>query len=128
MMEVLRLAKANGCEVFITPFESNYDYGFMIFHETMKMGRFSYPISDTIMYIQNGDFWGFDFSIEYKPSRKTGTGCRCNDESICEVDWDTLISLRRDGLDFAEKLNAKLWENADEWKAHQWNFSTLIQL
>ena len=128
MIEVLRLAKANGCEVFITPFESNYDYGFMIFHETMKMGRFSYPISDTIMYIQNGDFWGFDFSIEYIPSKETGTGCRCNEESICEIDWETLLEQKREGLEFANKLGAKMYHDANEFKTHHYGFDKMIQL
>lgn len=83
---------------------------------------------NTVMYIQNGDFWGFDFSIEYKPSRETGTGCRCNDESICTIDWAELLTQKAEGLAFAKKLGAKLYYNADEWKSRQWNFDNLIKL
>ena len=125
---VLQLAKANGCECYITSSDDDYDYGFMIFHEALHMGQFTYPMPDVIMYIQNGDFWGWDFSIEYVPSRKTGSGCRCNEESISSIDWDGLLKQREAGLAFARELGAKFYKNADEWKAKKWNFDKLIKL
>lgn len=113
---VLQLAKVNGCECYITNHDSGYDYGFMVFQDGV------------IMYIQNGDFWGWDFSIEYIPSRENGTGCRCNEESVCSIDWNGLLQQKADGLAFARKLGAKLYRSADEWKAKKWNFEKLIKL
>jgi len=125
---VLQMAKANGCECYITKHESGYDYGYMIFSEALYMGNFVFPLPDVIMYIQNGDFWGWDFSIEYIPSRENGTGCRCNEESVCSIDWNGLLQQKADGLAFARKLGAKLYRSADEWKAKKWNFEELIKL
>ena len=116
IVEILKLAKENGCESYITKADDAYDYGFMIFPD------------DTVMYIQNGDFWGWDFTIEYIPSRQTGTGCRCNDESISAVDWNTLLELKADGLKFARRLGAKMYKSADEFKAKHWKFEDMVKI
>lgn len=123
IMEILTMAKANGCEVYITPLESNYDYGYIIFNKELTGD----PI-DIIMYIQPGDFWGFDLCVEYIPSRETGSGCRCNEESISTIDWDTLLKQKQNGFEFANKLHAHMFVNADQWKQRQWNFKELIRL
>lgn len=116
LIEVFNLAKANGCECYFTPEESNYDYGFMIFPD------------GTIMYGQNGDFWGWKFSIEYKPSREAGTGCSCNDEPVTEIDWNTLVAIKNSGLAYAHRLGANMYSSGDEWKRRYWNFDKLIKL
>lgn len=116
IIKILKLAKENGCEVYITPAESNYDYGYIFFPD------------DVIMYIQNGDFWGWDFSIQYIPSRETGTGCRCNEESITSIDWDGLLKQKAEGLKFAQKLKARLYKSADEFKRNRWNFDDMVQI
>ena len=116
IINVLKLAKANGCECYITPAESNYDYGYMIFPDGI------------VMYIQNGDFLGWDFSIEYIPSRETGTGCFCNEESITSIDWNGLLEQKADGLKFAKELKARFYKSADEFKAKRWNFGKMVQI
>ena len=128
MMKVLDLAKENGCEVYITPFESMYDYGFIIFpKELIKELKEPCPI-DTIMCIELGDFWGWNFSIEYIPSKETGVGCRCNEDSICEIDWEELLHQRKEGLEFAGRLNASLYTSAESFKKKHWGFDKMIQL
>ena len=116
MIAVLKMAKANGCECYITPGDDMYTYGYMIFPDGV------------VMYIQTGHFWGFDFSIPYVPSRKHGTGCMCNEESICSVDWDELLKQKAEGLAFARKLGAQRYTSADEWKQNCWKFDEMIRL
>lgn len=116
IVEILKLAKENGCECYITPGDDAYDYGFIIFPD------------DVVMYVQNGDFWGFDFSIQYVPSQGNGTGCRCNEESVSFVDWLELMKQKRNGLTFANYLGAKMYKSADEWKRKHWNFDKMVQI
>lgn len=116
IIEILKLAKENGCECYITPGDDAYDYGFIIFPD------------DVVMYIQNGDFWGFDFTIEYIPSRQNGSGCRCNEESITVVDWDELLHQKADGLAYARKLGARFYPSAATFKAKLWNFDKMVQI
>lgn len=116
IVEILKLAKENGCECYITHGDDAYDYGFIIFPD------------DVVMYVQNGDFFGFDFSIQYPQSNGLGTGCRCNEESVIMVDWLELLKQKRDGLAFANYLGAKLFKSVDEWKQKQWNFDKMVQI
>ena len=116
IVEILKLAKANGCECYVTSGDDMYDYGFMIFPDGV------------VMYIQNGDFWGYDFSIPYIPSRENGSGCRCNDVSVSVVDWLELLKQKRDGLAFAKHLGAKMYKSADEWKSNSWSFNKMVQI
>ncbi len=116
IVSILKTAKANGCECYVTPGDDAYNYGFIIFPD------------NTVMYVQNGDFWGFDFTIEYIPSRQNGSGCRCNDESVSIVDWEELLEQKRKGLTFANELGAKLYKSADEWKRKHWNFDKMVKI
>lgn len=120
ILEILKLAARHGCECYITPEakpgELPYAYGFIIFPD------------ETIMYVQNGWYWGFDFSIQYKPNERTGSGCSCSDEPVTEVTWWKLLDLRKSGLIFAKDLGATSYGSADEWKRRQWNFNRLVQI
>lgn len=116
VIEILKIAKGNGCECYVTPGNDAYDYGYMIFPDGV------------VMYVQPGDFWGYDFSISYIPSRETGTGCRCNEESLTTIDWDTLLEQKAEGLRFARKLKAKLYPTVDGWKKNSWNFDKMVQI
>ncbi len=117
LINILNLAKENGCECYITNPECGYDYGFMVF-----------PVDGTIMYVQNGDFWGYKFTIEYRPSRETGTGCACTDEPVTEITWDALVSMKFSGQMFALSLGAKFYSSPEEWKKAKWNFKDLIKI
>ena len=128
LIEALKLAKSHGCECYVTHGDDAYDYGFIIFpKELIKQLNEPYAI-DTIMYIQNGDFWGYDFAIEYIPSKENGTGCRSNEESVSTIDWDELLHQRREGLKFASKLKANLYTSANSFKEKHWNFNKMVQL
>ena len=116
VIEILKIAKGNGCECYVTPGNDAYDYGYMIFPDGV------------VMYVQPGDFWGYDFSISYIPSRENGTGCRCNEESLTTVDWNTLLEQKAEGLRFARRLKAKLYPTVDSWKKNSWSFDKMVQI
>lgn len=116
IVEILKLAKENGCECYITPGDDAYDYGFIIFQD------------DVVMYVQNGDFFGWDFCIEYIPSQGNGSGCRCNNESITAVDWDELLHQKTEGLAYARELGARLYPSAATFKAKHWKFDEMVQI
>lgn len=116
-IDILKMAKANGCECYVTPGDDIYTYGYMIF-----------PDDDVVMYIQRGDFWGWDFSIPYIPSRENGTGCRCNDESLSTVTWEDLLKQKAEGLKFARKLKAKQYGSSEEWKRNYWRKDEMVRL
>lgn len=116
VIEILKIAKGNGCECYVTPGNDAYDYGYMIFPDGV------------VMYVQPGDFCGYDFSISYIPSRKNGTGCMCNEESISVVDWNELLKQKRDGLNFARKLKADFYPTVDEWKRNSFSFDKMVRL
>lgn len=116
VVAILKMAKENGCECYVTPGDDAYNYGFIIFPD------------EVVMYLQNGDFWGYDFSIEYIPSREHGSGCRCNEESITVVDWDELLHQKAEGLAYARKLGVRLYPSAATFKAKHWNFDKMVQI
>ena len=113
VLDVLQLAKANGCECYMIKPNANYAYGYIIFPD------------GTPMYVQKGWFWGLDFSISYIPSRETGSGCSCHGEdsiSADDIDWQMLLSLKNRGLAFARNLKAKLYPNVDTFIKGRWNW------
>lgn len=120
ILEILTLAAQHGCECYITPEakpgELPYAYGFIVFPD------------ETVMYVQNGYYWGFEFSIQYKPNENTGSGCACNEDPVSEVTWWKLLDLRKSGLIFAKDLGATSYRSADEWKRRQWNFGKLVRV
>jgi hypothetical protein len=84
--------------------------------------------SDNVLYIQNGDFSGLNASLEYIPSRNTGSGCRCNDEPFYTIDAATLKELERDGMKFARRLNAHFYTGSAAWLAKYWEADKLETL
>ena len=113
--EVLKMAAANGYKCYMV--NSNYyHYGFMI------------TPNNNILYIQAGDFWGVDIALQYKPGPKTGTGCRCNEESLNKVTLKTLQQMEKEGLKFARRLKAVFYKNPAEWLENYWDRKNLIEV
>ena len=114
--KVLKMAAANGYKCY----EHNdgyYHYGFLI------------TPNNNILYIQGGDYgYGVRFSLQYKPSAKTGSGCSCNDDAITEVNIKTLEKLEKAGLNFARRLKATLYNTPDEWLDNYWDRDNLKEV
>ena len=64
--------------------------------------------SDSWLYLDNADFYGYDLSYEYTPSRDCGSGCRYNENSLTEVTIETLLKAEQYGKSFRCK-NGRKW-------------------
>jgi len=60
--------------------------------------------------------------------RNCGDGCSCNDKPIVEISKSILDQLELDGLAFAGKLNAKLYNNSGEFFESLWNKDSLKEV
>ena len=52
------------------------------------------------LYIDLGEYSGFNISYEYKPSASCGSGCRCNESPLYEITVETLKDAERYGKNF----------------------------
>lgn len=117
VMAVLEFAKANGYRCYFVDAKRICSaYGYMI---TPK---------GNVMYVQTGDWGGWQFGIQYVPSRQTGTGCTCFEDTVFEVDLDTLERAENEGLAFAKKIKAKHYSSPEEWLSNVWNRSRLVEI
>lgn len=119
--KVLKLASDHDCLCFL------YAKG------TSTWGYILFPDKKTIMYVQNGYFWGYDFSIQYIPSRQTGSGCSChgdNPDSIpeSEITWEKLVELKAEGLRFARELRARMYNDSFSYIFNLWCHDDLQQV
>ena len=76
--------------------------------------------SDRVIYVQLDEFFGMDANLEYKPSRKTDSGCRCNEEPFYNITPELMKELEEDGLKFARQLKATHYKTSDEWLERYW--------
>ncbi len=98
-----------GFKCFILKENHSFVYGFII------------TPNDNVIYIQPGDFFGWNLSLKYKPSQKNGQGCRCNEEPLTEINSDIILKQEQEGLNFARKLRATLYNNSEEYLNNLWN-------
>ena len=88
---------------------------------------FAITPSDNVLYVQRGEFGGWEISLQYKPSRNNGSGCRANDnQPYSTITADVLAEAERENLAFARKLRATLYKSSEEWKRGYW--TELVQL
>ena len=103
----------NGFKCFVLKENPSYMYGFVI------------TPNDNIIYIQR-DFskWrGWTMSLQYKPSKKNGTGCQCFEEPIEKITLELILEAEKAGLNFARRLKATLYNNSNEYLEKLWNKS-----
>lgn len=113
--EAIRRIKALvGYKVLRNP-ERNY------FHVVTPQGN--------VLYFQHGAYGGLVATLEYKPSRTTGAGCRCNDEAFNadELTAEKMQELERDGLAFAKELHAQFYADAEEWRNSYFDKANLVE-
>lgn len=88
---------------------------------------FAITPSDNVLYVQRGRFGGWEISLQYKPSRENGSGCRANDsQPYHELTLAALQEAERENLAFARELRATLYKSSEEWKRGYW--TELVQL
>lgn len=88
---------------------------------------FAITPNDNILYVQRGYFGGWEISLQYKPSRNNGSGCRANDnQPYSTITADVLAEAERENLAFARKLRAALYKSSEDWRRGYW--TELVQL
>ena len=61
-------------------------------------------------------FGGLRISLEYVPSRKTGSGCSCIDDDMTyDISEERLVEYEDAGLKFARELKAKLYSKPEDF-------------
>ena len=114
MNEIIKTLKENGYKAYASQLKEGLstENGGWVFAVTP---------SNNILYIQRGQFGGWEISLEYKPSRKNGSGCRANDtQPYSTVTVETLQETERENLSFARKLGATLYKTPEEWINGYW--------
>jgi hypothetical protein len=114
-------AKQKGYKAYVVD-KDGYYYGYII------------TPRDNVLAVSNAEFWGAFISLQYVPSRSTGSGCSCHgngnygEHYVLDVDLDKLIALEDEGLRYANKLKAKRYENSNEWLNHYWQKDELREV
>lgn len=99
-----------------------------------KYGFIITPDGHSVIYVQEDYFYGYTFSLQYKPSREYGTGCRCLEDPVPVIDLYTVRTALEQGQDFAAELQRRgeklipWYTDADEWKNEYWAAKRLVKL
>jgi len=111
LIEGMKELVKNGFKCFIKKEDPSYLYGFMITPQ------------DNVLYIQRDSFeWrGWTTTLQYKPSKKNGSGCFCFEEPFQRITVETILEAEKEGLNFARKLRATLYNNSEEYLKNLWN-------
>ena len=107
IIEALQAAKKSGCKVYMQP---NYEtWGYIVT-----------PRNNVL--VVNRAQWGsgVTFSLGYVPSQKNGSGCACmdgddHDFGINHIDAETIAHYENEGLKFARRLKATLFNSPQEF-------------
>lgn len=107
VIEALKAAKKSGCKVYKV--NGHDTFGFII------------TPNNNILAV-NKSMWGsgVTFTLEYTPSSKNGSGCACmdgyeHDFGINEINAEIIAHYENEGLKFARKLKANLYNNPLAW-------------
>ena len=113
LINSLKELSIEGFRCFILKENPSFLYGFII------------TSSDNVLYIQRDAFKtrGWTLTLEYKPSKKNGTGCQCFDNPFETITKDIVLQAEQEGMLFAKKLDAELYENSNEFIEKLWNLS-----
>ena len=55
------------------------------------------------LYVDNGEYGGYNITYEYESSRDFGSGCRYNDDALYEITADTLIKAEKYGKSYGHR-------------------------
>lgn len=84
--------------------------------------------ADNVLCVSLDEFFGMNAALEYIPDRKTGSGCRCNDDPFFALDAAKLEELEKGGMKFARKLKARFYTGSAAWLAKYWEADKLETL
>lgn len=98
LKEVLANLKESGMRTFICK-DTSYCYGFIV------------TVNGNVLEIEES-YGGFKCSLEYVPSHQLGSGCACSESPISNISKKAIEEMERNGLAFARKLGAKLYNGS----------------
>ena len=104
------------------------DKGYKLYDVGSETYCFIVTPRDNVLYVQQERFGGYNFSLQYRPSKKCGTGCQCFEEPVSEVNLENVIKAEKEGLAFANRLHAPRWDNSAEWLSKYWNQDKLTEI
>lgn len=81
-------------------------YGFrcLLYNEDTSAWLYIITPNNSWLYVDNGDFSGFNITYEYEPSRDFGSGCRCNEDALYEITVDTLTKAEQYGKSYGNRV------------------------
>jgi len=111
LIEGMKELSKNGFRCFIHKKDPSFLFGFVI------------TPNDNVIYIQRDsyEFRGWSTSLNYVPSRENGSGCQCFEEPFQDITTDIILEAEKEGLRFARKLKAKLYNNSEEYLKNMWH-------
>ena len=81
--------------------------------------------SGIIILIQLDYFGGWNYTFLYLRTRENGCGCRCFDESVCEVSLEMIEAAELQGSLFAYRLKAERYSSPEAWLRGYWEADNL---
>lgn len=94
----------------------NSDYGFII------------TPHNNILYVQLYPAAGWNFNLQYKPSKDNGTGCQCLEDCVPELTLSVIKQAEIEGLEFARKLKPEFYKSPEQWFESYWNKNNLEKI
>jgi hypothetical protein len=81
---------------------------------------------NSVLYVHNEYFGGWNFTYEYRQSREHGTGCQCLEQAANDVSLETVKRAEYQGKSYALRLKASLYSSPDAWKRAYWAKERLV--
>lgn len=91
-----------------------------LYNEDTSIWLYILTPNNSLLYLDNADFGGFNITYEYVPSRNFGSGCRCNENALYEVTADTLLKAEQYGRNYSSRGWTKV-KNKYDGKYHREN-------
>jgi len=74
-----------------------------LYNEDTSIWLYILTPNNSLLYLDNGDFGGYNITYEYVPSRDFCSGCRCNEDTLYEITADTLLKAERYGRNYSSR-------------------------
>jgi hypothetical protein len=111
IQDMAKLLSPNGYTCYAVPGE---DYAFL------------FTPAGNVLAVNHKYFGGWNFSFEYVPSKKNGTGCQCYAKSVLVLDLETVQTAERLGEAFANRLEAIRYKSPQDWMNKHWEKDRLV--
>ena len=93
----------------------------------LQFGCYGYVITpnDNILSVQADYYGGWNFTFMYLRTQVNGVGCQCFEETVGEVNLETVQRAEYEGSLFASRLKAKRYSSPEAWLRGYWDADNL---